>query len=105
MTRTWSQLRGSFRRCLAAKSGVQAVEAALEEVFPWARHLSAAERSDFADELVAGLSDAAELTIDGNAREVIAGWWATARIKADKGQHMLALTPTEGDFGPVEATG
>jgi len=88
-----------------SKSGVEAVEAALEEVFPWARHLSASESSDFAAELVAGLSDAAELTIDGNAREVVAGWRATARIKADKGQHILAVTPTEGDFGPVEAIG
>jgi hypothetical protein len=66
--------------------------------------LSESERSDFADELVAGLSDAAELTIDGNAREVIAGWRATARIKADKGQNAMAVMPTEGDFGPVEAT-
>jgi hypothetical protein len=94
-----------FSALSRSKSGVQAVEAALEEVFPWARHLSASERLDFADELVAGLSDAAELTIDGNAREVIAGWRATARIKADKSQRTLALTPTAGDFGPVEAAG
>lgn len=94
-----------FSALSRSKSGVQAVEAALEEVFPWARHLSASERSDFADGLVAGLSDAAELTVDGNAREVIAGWRATARIKADKRQYALAVTPTEGDFGPVEASG
>jgi hypothetical protein len=80
------------------------VEAAVDEVFPWVRHLSAPERSDFVEELVAALSDAAELSIDGNAREVITGWRATARIKADKSQHALALAPTEGDFGPVEAT-
>ncbi len=94
-----------FSALSRSESGVQVVEAALEEVFPWARHLSAAERSDFASELVAGLSDAAELTIDGNAREVIAGWRATARIKADKGQYALAVAPTAGDFGPAEATG
>jgi hypothetical protein len=71
-------------------------------VFLWTRHLSASERADFAAELVAALSDAAELTIDGNAREVVAGWRATARIKADKSQHLTALAPTEGDFGQVE---
>jgi hypothetical protein len=52
----------------------------------------------------AALSDAAELTIDQNAHEVIAGWRATARIKADKG-YAQALAPTEGDFGPAEVTG
>jgi hypothetical protein len=46
---------------------------------------------------------AAELTIDGNAREVIAGWRATARIKADKNMYAQALAPTNGDFGSVEA--
>ena len=53
--------------------------------FPWARHLSLAEQSGFAAELLAALSDAAELTIDRNAHEVIAGWRATARIKAGPG--------------------
>jgi hypothetical protein len=50
----------------------------------------------------ASLSDAAELVIDANAREVIAGWRATARIKADRRLYAQAMTPTEGDFGPVE---
>jgi Family of unknown function (DUF6247) len=71
-------------------------------VFPWARHLSAAERTEFTAELIAALSDAAELTIDQNLHEVIAGWRATARIKADKMQYARALAPTEGDFGPAE---
>lgn len=84
-------------------AGTQAVAAAVAEVFPWVRHLSAAERAEFAAELTAALSDAAELDIDATAREVIAGWRATARIKADKTQYAQALTPTEGDFGPVEA--
>jgi hypothetical protein len=87
------------------QTGAAAVAAAVAEVFPWARHLSPAERSDFAAELVAALSDAAELAIDHNAHEVIAGWRATARIKADKDLYAGALAPTEGDFGPVEATG
>src|SRR5215472_9686937 len=84
------------------ETGVKVVEAALNEVFPWAWHLSVAERSSFAQELIAGLSDAAELAIDANMREVIAGWRATARIKADRAQYLRAVTPTEGDFGPVE---
>jgi hypothetical protein len=48
------------------------------------------------------LSDAAELVLDANAHELIAGWRATARIKADKRLYAQAMTPTEGDFGPVE---
>lgn len=84
-------------------AGTRAVEFAVAEVFPWARHLSPGERSGFARELVAALSDAAELTIDGNAREVIAGWRATARIKADSRQYQQALAATDGDFGSAEA--
>ncbi|MEO3822686.1 hypothetical protein [Actinomadura sp. B10D3] len=41
---------------------------------------------------------------DTNAQEVITGWRATARIKADGTQHEEALRPTSGDFGPVEVT-
>jgi len=85
------------------KAGAQAVAAAVAEVFPWVRHLSAAERAEFAAELTAALSDAAELGIDATAQEVIAGWRATARIKADKNLYAQAMAPTEGDFGPVEA--
>jgi hypothetical protein len=84
-----------------SESGARVVESALAEVFPWVRHLSAAERSEFAAELIAALSDAAELTIDRNSHEVIAGWRATARIKAEKSQYARALEPTEGDFGPA----
>src|SRR5258708_3771357 len=84
-----------------SESGTRAVESALAEVFPWARHLSAAERTEFTAELIAALSDAAELTIDQNAHEVVAGWRATARIKADTRQYAR----TEGDFGPAEVTG
>ncbi|MGN6680687.1 MAG: hypothetical protein ACTHKL_23240 [Streptosporangiaceae bacterium] len=91
-----------FAALARSRAGARAVEVAIDEVFPWARHLSDSERSSFVAELVVALSDAAELTIDGNAREVIAGWRATARIKADRSQHASALRPTEGDFGPVE---
>jgi hypothetical protein len=84
-------------------SGTQAVTSALEEVFPWSRHLSQTERAEFAVDLIAALSDAAELIVDSNAHEAIAGWRATARIKADKRLYKQALTPTEGDFGTGEA--
>jgi len=79
------------------------MRAAIDEVFPWVRHLSESERSCFVDELVTALSGEAEPAIDGTAREVIAGWSATARIKADQSQHESALASTEGDFGPVAA--
>ena len=85
-----------------SESGAWVVESALAEVFPWARHLAAAERAESTAELIAALSDAAELTIDQNAHVVIAGWRATARIKADKRLYARALAPTEGDFGPAE---
>jgi hypothetical protein len=94
-----------FAALARTESGARAVASALAEVFPWARHLSPPERSGFAGELIAALSDAAELTIDRTAHEVIAGWRATARIKADASQYEQALAPTDGDFGPVEALG
>jgi hypothetical protein len=94
-----------FAALARSESGARAVAAALTDVFPWSGHLSEAERSDFAEELIAALSDAAELVIDANAHEVIAGWRATARIKADKRGYAQALAHTEGDFGPVEALG
>jgi hypothetical protein len=93
-----------FAALARSQTGVQAVESALAEVFPWTSHLSPDESSGFAAELIAALSDAVELAIDGNAHEVIAGWRATARIKADKSTYSQALASTTGDFGPVEAT-
>jgi hypothetical protein len=94
-----------FTALARSECGARVVTSTLAEVFPWTRHLSPAEQSAFAQELIVALSDAAELTIDRNAHEVIAGWRATARIKADKSQYEQALAPTEGDFGPVEALG
>jgi hypothetical protein len=94
-----------FAAMSRSELGTRVVASALGEVFPWAHHLSDAERWDFAAELIAALSDAAELTIDSNAHEVIAGWRATARIKADRSLYAQALAQTEGDLGPVEALG
>lgn len=92
-----------FTALSRSTAGVQAVAAAVAEVFPWVRHLSAPERAEFAAESTAALSDAAELGVNATAREVIAGWRATARIKAHKNLYAQALAPTEGDFGPVAA--
>lgn len=75
---------------------------AMPDVFPWVRHLSTEEVRAFTVELVEALSDAAELNIDSTAHEVIVGWRATARIKADPEQYEAAKKPTTGDFGPVE---
>ena len=97
---TAARLFGALSR---NQSGPRAVATAMTEVFPWARHLSVAERSEFASELVAALSDAAELAVERKAHEVIAGWRTTARVKADKGLYSAALEPTEGDFGRAGA--
>ncbi|MCK2219560.1 hypothetical protein MF672_038070 [Actinomadura sp. ATCC 31491] len=75
---------------------------AMPDVFPWVRHLSSDELRSFTLELVEALSDAAELDVDTTTQEVIAGWRATARIKADPDHYAEARRPTEGDFGPVE---
>lgn len=92
-----------FAALSRSESGKRAVASAVTDVFPWSRHLSDPERSEFAAELIAALSDAAELVIDANAHEAIAGWRATARIKADKRHYTHAISQTEGDFGQVEA--
>jgi hypothetical protein len=82
----------------------RAVLLAMPDVFPWVRHLSVEEVRAFTVELVEALSDAAELALDTNAQEVITGWRATARIKADHTRYQEVLRPTSGDFGPVEVT-
>jgi hypothetical protein len=42
-----------------------------------------------------------ELDVDATAREVIAGWRATAKIKADPAHYAEARKSTSCDFGPV----
>jgi len=78
---------------------------AIPDVFPWVRHLKDSELGDFARELFAALTDAAELDVDANVNEVVAGWRATARIKADKSQYAQAMRETSGDPAPVEVQG
>lgn len=93
-----------FAALMKQVDGAGVVLLALVEVFPWVRHLADRELGEFARELVAALSDAAELEVDANVHEVIAGWRATARIKADKSEYAYALEETSGDLGPVEAS-
>ncbi|WP_433419008.1 hypothetical protein ACQP1V_04445 [Microtetraspora malaysiensis] len=82
----------------------RALVIAMPEVFPWVRHLTSDEVRSFTLELVEALSDAAELDVDATAQEVIAGWRATARIKADPAHYAHAREMTSGDFGPVEVS-
>lgn len=79
--------------------GLRSLLSAMREVFPWIRHLRDAEVRSFTKELVEALADASELSIDSTAQEVIEGWRATARIKADPALYQEALEPTEGHHG------
>lgn len=73
------------------------------ELFPWTRHLTAEDMQAFTLELAQALHDPAPpQNLDATAGEIIAGWRATARIKADPEQYAEALKPTTGDFGRVE---
>lgn len=94
-----------FEALMRQEAGTRVMLLAIPEVFPWVRHLADGELRDFARELFAALTDAAELDVDANVNEVVAGWRATARIKADKGQYAQALRETSGDLGSVEVTG
>ncbi|GAA4203758.1 hypothetical protein [Microbispora amethystogenes] len=82
----------------------RALVIAMPEVFPWVRHLISDEVRSFTLELVEALSDAAELDVDATTQEVIAGWRATARIKADPAHYAQACEATSGDFGPVDVS-
>lgn len=72
------------------------------DVVPWVRYLSTEEACTFAVELVEALSDAAEVDLGSSIDEVIAGWRATARIKADPGSTKTPSGLPAGDFGPVD---
>ncbi|MEU6749398.1 DUF6247 family protein [Spirillospora sp. NPDC046719] len=91
-----------FLALIRSDSGIRELRLAMPEVLPWVRHFSTEEARAFTVELVEALSDAAELEADAPVHEVITGWRATARIKADPQQHEDAAKPTRGDFGPVE---
>ena len=52
---TASRMFGVLAR---SESGVRVMETALADMFPWARHLSIAERSEFTADVITALSDA-----------------------------------------------
>ncbi|MBO0853954.1 MAG: hypothetical protein J2P18_09315 [Nocardia sp.] len=91
-----------FLALLKHDPAAETLHRVMPDVFPWVRHLSDDEIREFTVELVAALSDAAELEADLAVRETLAGWRATARIKADPAGYREATTATEGDFGPVD---
>jgi len=102
--RTLSTASRLFLALLKHDPTARALVIAMPEVFPWVRHLSGEELRAFTFELVEALSDAAELDLDAGADEVIVGWHATARIKADPGEYAEARRATRGDFGRVEVS-
>jgi hypothetical protein len=96
-------LQGPLGDLVLAVEAVEDILVAMRDVFPWMRHLRDDEVRDFTRELMEALSDASELSIDSAAAwEVVEGWRATARIKADPELYRQAMTPTEGDHGRVE---
>lgn len=89
---------------MASDEGSRAVRRALPTVFPWTRHLSAAESREFATELIAATSDVAELDVHVNLHRVIVEWRATARILADPELAAQLTRPLpDEDHGEVPA--
>jgi hypothetical protein len=72
-----------FTALIRSDEGARAVLLALPEVFPWTRHLSAAEVREFVVDLVNSTADTVELDVHSNLHRVIVEWRATARILAD----------------------
>lgn len=91
-----------FLALMKHDASARSLLSAMPDVFPWIRHLTDEEVRAFTVELIGALSDAAELSVDNAAQQVIEGWRATARIKADPDEYRAAKKPVEGDFGPVE---
>ncbi|MCF6474853.1 prevent-host-death family protein [Nonomuraea sp. MG754425] len=89
---------------VTSEEGVRAVEHALPAVFSWARHLSAEERREFVQDLVAATQDAADLDVHATLHRVIVEWRATARILADPALTARLTRPLPGeDHGEVLA--
>src|SRR3954467_6924006 len=72
-----------FTALISSDEGARAVLLALPQVFPWVRHLSAAEVREFLVDLVNAARDAVDLDVHSNLHRVIVEWRATARILAD----------------------
>ncbi|MBB5137765.1 hypothetical protein HNP84_007517 [Thermocatellispora tengchongensis] len=102
--RTLATASRLFLALIKSDPTARALVLAMPDVFPWVRHLAPDELRAFTLELVEALSDAAELDVDATTQEVIAGWRATARIKADPACYAEARRATSGDFGPVQVS-
>jgi hypothetical protein len=91
-----------FTALISNDEGARAVLLALPEVFPWVRHLSAAEVREFVLDLVNALHDATDLDVHSNLHRIIVEWRATARILADPdlAAQLTAPLPDE-DHGEV----
>lgn len=76
-------------------ASTHSLPSAMADAFPWIRHLTDEEVRAFTVELIGAPSDNA-------AEQIIEGWRATARIKADPEECRAVKRPVEGDFGPVE---
>lgn len=84
--------------------GERVIAQALPAVFPWVRHLSAAEIDEFAGDLVGAMRDIVELDVPGNLHRVIVEWRSTARILADPESAAQATRPLpDEDHGTVIA--
>ncbi|MFD8209279.1 prevent-host-death family protein [Streptomyces sp. NPDC059695] len=89
---------------LTADGGARVIGRALPSVFPWARHLSAEERREFAGDLVDAMNDAAQLDVHATLHRTIVEWRATARVLADPGLTARLTRPLpDEDHGEVTA--
>ncbi|MEV8323000.1 prevent-host-death family protein [Kitasatospora sp. NPDC059811] len=86
-----------FAALISSDEGTQAVLLALPAVFPWVRHLSAAEVREFVVDLVDATRDAVDLDVHANLHRVIVEWRATARVLADPELAAELARPLPGD--------
>ncbi|MCO6009879.1 hypothetical protein NE236_33400 [Actinoallomurus purpureus] len=93
-----------FTALISSDEGARAALLALPQVFPWVRHLSAAEAREFVVDLVDAIRDATDLDVHSNLHRVIVEWRATARILADPEltARLTTRLPRE-DHGEVSA--
>ena len=93
-----------FTALIGSDEGARAVLLALPQVFPWVRHLPAAEVREFVVDLLDATRDVADLDVHSNLHRTIVEWRATARILADPELAAQLTTPLpDEDHGEVPA--
>ena len=93
-----------FTALISSDEDARAVLRALSKVFPWVRHLSAAEAREFVVDLVNAIHDATDLDVHANLHRAIVEWRATARILADPELTAQLTAPLpDDDHGEVSA--